>query len=96
MKSGRLFSHFLLLFPNAVRALSELTEYGEAKHGPPLGWKGKYSSEDHYDALMRHLSSLGEEEYDESGYSHRVHVAWRAMAALEQWIIENEEEPTTS
>jgi len=43
---------------------------------------------DHLDALTRHL--IQAKEYDDDGVSHLAKVAWRALAAL-QTKIDNEQ-----
>jgi hypothetical protein len=69
-------------FPDAFVALAELSRIGNDKHNPgmPLHWsRGK--SNDHPDALMRHLIERG--KVDVNGVRHSTQVAWRALAILQ-------------
>lgn len=79
---------FLDYFPLATAAVSRLSKKGNDKHNPgqPLHWaRGK--SQDHADCIPRHLIDRGAIDPD-SGESHTVSLAWRAMAMLE---LEEEE-----
>jgi len=81
-----IYSGFIKYFPMAMAEVARLSLYANEKHNPglPLHWsKGK--SNDHLDALTRHLSECG--TVDDDGFDHDVKVAWRAMANL-QTILE--------
>jgi hypothetical protein len=70
-------------FPAALAEVARLSKYGNDKHNPgePLHHaRGK--SMDHADCIMRHLVERG--TMDESGFSHTVMVAWRALAMLQE------------
>jgi hypothetical protein len=87
-KDTPLYSGCLAYFPDALAAVARLSRLGNDKHNPgePLHWsKGK--SADHADALARHLVAAGKPD-PETGLSHTVAVAWRALALL-QTEIEN-------
>jgi dATP/dGTP diphosphohydrolase, N-terminal len=85
-------------FPDALAAVAEVSVAGNLKHNPgqPLHWsKGK--SDDHADALLRHLVDRGKfDEIDIGGGNtvrvrHSAEVAWRSLANL-QTEIELEQE----
>lgn len=82
-KATPLFSGCLNYFPDALLMVSRLSKLGNDKHNPgqPLHWaKGK--SADHADCLARHLLAHGTIDPD-TGFSHTVAVAWRALALLQ-------------
>lgn len=56
---------------------------GNEQHNPgePLRW-AKEKSNDHADALVRHLLEAG--TIDSDGVRHTAKVAWRALALLEE------------
>jgi hypothetical protein len=71
-------------FPLALAAVARLSKFGNDKHNPgqPLHWsRGK--SSDHADCVARHLVDRGVIDA-ETGMSHTVEVAWRALALLEE------------
>lgn len=71
-------------FPAAFAAVARLSKFGNDKHNPgqPLHWaRGK--SMDHADCLLRHLADRGITD-PETGMSHTVEVAWRALALLQE------------
>jgi hypothetical protein len=76
-------------FPDALMEVSRVSKIGNEQHhkGKPLHWD-KSKSMDHLDALTRHLIQAKEDDID--GVSHLAKVAWRALAAL-QTKIDNEQ-----
>lgn len=71
-------------FPAALAAVARLSKLGNDKHNPgqPLHHsRGK--SGDHADCLLRHLLDRGVTDPD-TGLSHTVEVAWRALALLQE------------
>jgi hypothetical protein len=71
-------------FPDALLAVSQLSKLGNDKYNPgeKLHWaRGK--SMDHADALVRHHMQRGTIDTD-TGLSHTVGVAWRALAQLQE------------
>jgi hypothetical protein len=76
-------------FPDALMEISRVSKIGNEQHhkGKPLHWD-KSKSMDHLDALTRHLIQAKED--DDDGVSHLAKVAWRALAAL-QTKIDNEQ-----
>jgi hypothetical protein len=71
-------------FGAALLEVSKLSKFGGDKHAPgqPLH-HARGVSADHPDALMRHLMERGTIDPD-SGLSHSVGVAWRALAMLQE------------
>jgi hypothetical protein len=79
----------LKYFPLTIAAMARVSFKGNERHNPgqPLHWsRGK--SADHEDCVMRHLMDL--EQIDTDGELHAVHLAWRACAAAEL-ILENQQ-----
>ena len=76
-------------FPDALMEVSRVSKIGNDQHhkGKPLHWD-KSKSMDHLDALTRHLIQAKEDDID--GVSHLAKVAWRALAAL-QTKLDNEQ-----
>src|SRR5579862_2323125 len=69
-------------FPDALRAVAEVSFIGSAQHHPGTGvWWERGKSDDHPDALMRHLLDRG--KIDTDGCLHSAKVAWRALALLQ-------------
>lgn len=94
-KETPLFSGCLGYFPDALAAVARLSKLGNDKHNPgePLHWsKGK--SNDHADCLVRHLVAHGQVD-PETGLSHTVAVAWRALALLQTEIEQARAAPQT-
>lgn len=83
-KATPIFSGVLAYFPDALAEVARLSKAGNDKHNPgqPIHWsRGK--SNDHADALVRHLLEHGTPDSDD-GISHTVKVAWRALALLQE------------
>ena len=83
-KGVPLASGVLDYFPAALAAVARLSKLGNDKHNPgePLHWeRGK--SQDHADCIARHLVDRGIVDA-ETGMSHTVEVAWRALALLQE------------
>jgi hypothetical protein len=71
-------------FPAALAAVAQLSKKGNDKHNPGQELhhaRGK--STDHADCILRHLVDRGEID-PETGLSFTTHVAWRALALLEE------------
>lgn len=96
-KNKPVFSGVVMYFPDAMLAISECSVAGNKQHHPdkPLHWD-RSKSNDHKDALLRHLMLSG--HIDDDGIRHSAKVAWRALAVLQteiemegqQKIIDNE------
>ena len=88
-KDYPVYTGVLKYFPDALMELSRVSLQGNIQHHPdkPLHWD-KDKSKDHLDALTRHL--IDAEKIDDDGILHLAKVAWRALAAL-QTKLENDE-----
>lgn len=74
-------------FPSALAAVAQVSRVCNDKHNPgqPIHWS-KENSNDHQDALLRHLidtSSDPEARDPEDGTLLAAKVAWRALANLQ-------------
>ena len=81
-KNKPVFTGVLMYFPDAILEVARTSWAGNQQHHPdkPLHWdRGK--SDDHLDALSRHLIQAG--QIDEDGIRHSAKVAWRALANLQ-------------
>ena len=67
-------------FPNALRAVSDLMDWGETKH-PDEEWKGQ-NDWDHVDHACTHLWTWRDLDC-ETGRSHLVHACCRLLMSLE-------------
>jgi len=85
------FSGLLMYFPDACLELSRTSLAGNKQHHPdkPLHWD-RTKSNDHLDALVRHLIQAG--QIDDDGIRHSAKVAWRALANLQLEIEKYEQE----
>jgi hypothetical protein len=84
-KNMPVYTGVIKYFPNALKYVSKVSLQGNAQHHPdkPLHWD-KSKSTDHLDALTRHL--IDADKIDDDGLLHLGKVAWRALAALEDYI----------
>jgi hypothetical protein len=76
----------LQYFPNALRAVSDVSGYGYEKYKSWGGWLDVPDARARYtDALGRHLlAEFGGQDFDEeSDCLHAAHAAWNALARLE-------------
>ncbi len=78
-------SGLLDYFPNALLAVSQVSQAGNDQHNPgsTVHWD-RSKSPDEADALMRHLIERGRKDSD--GIRHSAKVAWRALAMLQKEI----------
>ena len=82
------FSGVLKYFPDAILEVARTSYAGNEQHhkDKPLHWD-RDKSNDHLDALARHLIQAG--EYDDDGILHDAKVAWRALANLQKLLEKN-------
>lgn len=81
-KSKPVYSGVLKYFPDAILEVARTSLAGNKQHHPdkPLHWD-RNKSDDHLDALARHLIDAG--QIDDDGIRHSAKVAWRALANLQ-------------
>lgn len=90
-KGQPLATGVLAYFPDALKAVAEVSVTGNKQHNPgqPLHWD-KSKSTDHLDCLARHLTDHASgAPVDTDGCRHLAKAAWRALAAL-QIALESE------
>lgn len=91
-KEDRMTTGVVDYFRNALAAVGRWSRFNnEAKYPPVDGTRSelKWSfdvSTNHADAILSHLSQRGEID-PETGFSHTVALAWRALALLETELI---------
>lgn len=87
-KAIPVYTGVIKYFPNAIKEVAKCSLAGNKQHHPnkPLHWD-KSKSNDHLDAMMRHLIDAG--TMDTDGILHSVKVAWRALANLEIELEKN-------
>lgn len=91
-KNTPVYSGFIKYFPRAMGEVTRVSKKGNDQHNPgqPLHW-AKEKSTDHLDCIARHLTDHAKGAlHDTDGQLHLAKVAWRAMAALEIYLEENE------
>ena len=90
-KKMPVYSGVLKYFPDALKEVSKASQAGNDQHHPnePLHWD-KTKSFDNEDALVRHLIDHSKDPMDDDGVLHLTKVAWRALAALQIHLENNE------
>ncbi len=81
---------FMQYFPNAIDAITEVSEFGAIKYIPG-GWKKVPDGYQRYtDAMARHyLADCSGEIFDEeTNLPHDFQLAWNALARIEFGIME--------
>lgn len=90
-KSYPVFSGVLKYFPDAIMEVARASMAGNDQHHPdkPLHWD-RSKSNDHLDALARHLIQAG--DIDDDGIRHSSKIAWRALANLQMELERAEQD----
>jgi len=91
-KQQPVFSGVLKYFPRALKAVANTSFVGNEQHNPgeALYWN-RTKSQDNEDALVRHLIDHSIDPIDsDDGQLHLSKVAWRALAALEKYLEDEE------
>ena len=91
-KEYPVYTGLIKYFPKALMEVANCSFKGQEQHNPnePLAWD-RSKSNDHLDALERHLIDHSTNPVDEDGVLHLSKVCWRALAAL-QIYLENDKE----
>jgi len=93
-KMTPMFSGCLAYFPDALAQVAQNSMVGHYQHNDPkdeMYWDRSKSS-DELDAIIRHLADHSKDPYDADGRLHLSKVAWRALAMLQKFIEENNNE----
>jgi len=90
-KHKPVFTGVLKYFPDAIMEVARCSWAGNQQHhaDKPLHWD-RDKSNDHLDALARHLIQAG--QMDDDNIRHSAKVAWRALANLQLEIEKSEQE----
>ena len=90
-KKKPVFTGVLRYFPDAIMEVARCSWMGNQQHheDKPLHWD-RNKSNDHLDALARHLLQAG--QLDDDGVLHSAKVAWRALANLQLEIEKLEQD----
>ena len=83
------------VFPHALLGVGQCIEFGTHKYPNPDNWKlvdGAFTR--YQDSMMRHYLKFlaGQEKDSETKLLHLKHMVWNALAVLELYLMENEDE----
>ena len=83
------------VFPRALLGIGQCIEFGTHKYPQPDNWKlvdGAFTR--YQDSMMRHYLKFlaGQEKDSETSLLHLKHMAWNALAILELYLMEHEDE----
>jgi hypothetical protein len=89
-KECPIYSGCLMYFPDAIKAVAELSFVANEQHNPgtKMHWD-RSKSGDELDAMLRHSMDAG--SFDDDGQRHSTKVAWRALANLQKEIEKDNE-----
>jgi hypothetical protein len=88
-------------FPRAISKITDLSQYGHLKYSEGDEDYQNFSrvpeaDTAYQDAMLRHISDMySKGEIDESGFHHKAHIAWNALADLELILRKQEHESKT-
>ena len=83
------------VFPRALLGVGQCIEFGTHKYPNPDNWKLVDEAFTRYqDSMMRHYLKFlaGQEKDSETKLLHLKHMVWNALAVLELYLMENEDE----
>ena len=83
------------VFPHALLGVGQCIEFGTHKYPNPDNWKLVENAFTRYqDSMMRHYLKFlaGQEKDSETKLLHLKHMVWNALAVLELYLMENEDE----
>ena len=92
-KMTPMYSGCLAYFPDALALVAQNSVIGQHQHGTldePLHWD-RSKSADEMDAMIRHMADHSKDPYDSDGRLHMSKVAWRALAFLQKFIEEEQQ-----
>lgn len=83
------------VFPRALLGVGQCIAFGTKKYPKPDNWKlvdGAFTR--YQDSMMRHYLKFlaGQEKDSETKLLHLKHMVWNALAVLELYLMENEDE----
>lgn len=83
------------VFPRALLGVGQCITFGTKKYPKPDNWKlvdGAFTR--YQDSMMRHYLKFlaGQEKDSETNLLHLKHMVWNALAVLELYLMENEDE----
>lgn len=83
------------VFPRALLGVGQCIAFGTKKYPKPDNWKLVENAFNRYqDSMMRHYLKFlaGQEKDSETKLLHLKHMVWNALAVLELYLMENEDE----
>ena len=83
------------VFPRALLGIGQCIEFGTHKYPDPKNWvKVENAFTRYQDSMMRHYLKFlaGQEKDSETNLLHLKHMVWNALAVLELYLMENEDE----
>lgn len=83
------------VFPRALLGVGQCIEFGTHKYPDPKNWVKVENAFNRYqDSMMRHYLKFlaGQEKDGETNLLHLKHMVWNALAVLELYLMENEDE----
>ena len=83
------------VFPRALLGIGQCIEFGTHKYPNPKNWQLVEKGFERYqDSMMRHYLKFlaGQEKDSETKLLHLKHMVWNALAVLELYLMENEDE----
>ena len=83
------------VFPRALLGIGQCIEFGTRKYPQPDNWKlvdGAFTR--YQDSMMRHYLKFlaGQEKDSETNLLHLKHMVWNALAILELYLMDHEDE----
>lgn len=83
------------VFPRALLGIGQCIEFGTHKYPNPKNWQLVEKGFERYqDSMMRHYLKFlaGQEKDSETNLLHLKHMVWNALAVLELYLMESEDE----
>lgn len=83
------------VFPHALLGVGQCIEFGTHKYPNPKNWQLVEKGFERYqDSMMRHYLKFlaGQETDSETNLLHLKHMVWNALAILELYLMEHDDE----